>query len=691
MGGFSKIRFAFQALRELGWKPVWLYGWYQVALRSGYLRMITPNPKPVVGDFPAWAEMQGPLRTLPDRQALAAGLGERGVERLMSEADEIIAGKVRLFGGEAVPLELTFPGALGHWTDYERGGRGRHGFSSKIDLKLIWEPARFGWATVLARAYYLSRKDLYAECFWRYTESFLEANPPYRGPHWLSAQEVALRLISLAFCGQVLAAAPASTPQRLGRLAMALANHAARIPPTLAYARAQNNNHLLSEAVGLLTAGLALPDHPQARRWQEVGGQWLNAGLQSQIAADGAYIQHSTNYHRLMLQLALWVHACTRGESAILWAENRQRLALATRWLMALLDESNGQVPNLGPNDGAYILPLTTCPFADYRPVLLAAAAAFLEERPFPPGAWDEMGLWLNGEMSHLQPQTTSFFLRPSSATPHVLHLKSHKSWAYLRIARFDSRPGHADQLHLDLWWRGLNIAQDAGTYRYTAPPPWENALTSTLVHNTLSINGQEQMRRAGRFLYLDWAQAELLAYEQDSGETWERMTARHDGYRRLGLVHQRVLTAHRAGRWVIEDRVESLASSRGLLPVLSQGRGQKSLAQAAPIICLHWLLPDWEWHLQAGNEGLLLYLRSPSGPVGLRIDLPEGAHTRRHTLARAGALLAGNGKVEATRGWIAPTYGNKIPALSLAVEVEANPPVRLISEFVLPVEGRVP
>ena len=35
------------------------------------------------------------------------------------------------------------------------------------------------------------------------------------------------------------------------------------------------------------------------------------------------------------------------------------------------------------------------------------------------------------------------------------------------------------DQLHLDLWWRGLNIAQDAGTYLYNADPPWDNPLVT--------------------------------------------------------------------------------------------------------------------------------------------------------------------------------------------------------------------
>ena len=61
------------------------------------------------------------------------------------------------------------------------------------------------------------------------------------------------------------------------------------------------------------------------------------------------------------------------------------------------------------------------------------------------------------------------------------------------------------DQLHFDLWWHGLNITQDAGIYLYNGEPPWDNPLVSTRVHNTITVDGLDQMTRGGRFLTLDW------------------------------------------------------------------------------------------------------------------------------------------------------------------------------------------
>jgi hypothetical protein len=95
-----------------------------------------------------------------------------------------------------------------------------------------------------------------------------------------------------------------------------LAMHAARIPLTWPYAHAQDNNHLLSEAAGLVTAALALPGHPQSSRWSRLGWSWFNRAVLSQFDEDGAYTQHSANYHRLALHLALWLDASsTMGQA----------------------------------------------------------------------------------------------------------------------------------------------------------------------------------------------------------------------------------------------------------------------------------------------------------------------------------------------------------------------------------------
>ncbi|MDH5506186.1 MAG: heparinase II/III family protein [Anaerolineae bacterium] len=630
-----------KALQHLGLRPLLLLAKYRLQLHSGFFRWRLPAG----GDHLA-VPVQ-PVLALPSQKQLLTVLGDQ-VQALLVQADEVVAGQVRLFGSQPRPLQLTLPNPLQHWTASESAWV--HG----EDIKFTWEPGRFGWAITLARAYYLSGDETYAQSFWDHTIQFLEANPPNLGPQWSSAQEVALRLMALLFAYQLCEPSPHTTPQRKTALARSLAAHAARIPPTLGYARAQNNNHLLTEAAGLYTAGVALSAHPHAGYWRALGWRWLNHALQNQISADGVYIQHSANYHRLMLQAALWSAAVAQNNGDSMPQLSLDRLAAATRWLLGLLDDAHGQVPNLGPNDGAYILPLTVFPFTDYRPVLQAASLAFLKSRPFPNGPADEMALWLGQALDTERP-----IFPPSH--PQRLHGK--ESWAYLRTAHFSSRPGHADQLHLDLWWRGLNLAQDAGTFLYNAPPPWENSLAVAAVHNTLTVNHQDHMLRAGRFLWLDWAQAHIT--EQDHGPDGRlvRLAAQHNGYRRLGLTHHRQVSCTPDQHWIITDN---------LLP--NRPINDHFTAR------LHWLLPDWHWEL----EGTTLRMQSPHGWVKLHIAAAPGV-AHQVQLACAGERLHGSAPVAPTQGWVSPTYGVKLPALSFAVTMHAPLPLQFTSTWTLP------
>ena len=649
----NRLRLGVKALFQLGPRQLSLYAFYQFGLRSGHYRRVTPAPRPVVNP----ARLQ-PVLPLPDPQAIITLLGDSGLSALRHVADEIVAAQVHLFGSAPVPLDLTPPPPLHHWTVYEGHD---HGLG---DLKFIWEPARFGWTFTLGRAYWLTKDERYPEAFWRYFETFQDGNPPYLGPNWLSAQEVAIRLCAFVFAAQVFAGSQNSTPHLLTRLAEAVAQHAARIPPTLVYARAQHNNHLITEAVGLYTAAAALPEHPEAAKWQRLGWRWLNHAFQTQFAPDGAYCQHSANYHRLALQAACWSQAVQARcfPDTAFPPQTLARLQAGVSWLFALLDPTTGQVPNLGPNDGALLFPLATSPFSDYRPALQAAARAFFAEPALPPGAWDEASLWLGLPLMAAREPIPS----PRLSHPGQSVLKgTGSSWAYLRAARFTSRPGHADQLHLDLWWKGLNLAQDPGTYRYTAAPPWDNALSSTLVHNTISVDNLEQMTSAGRFLYLDWVQVSLPIREQSEDGAWERLTASHNGYRRLGVTHQRQVTAFKNGRWLVEDTL----------------RGASRHQHTAR---LHWLLPDLPWQADLDPQRVHLTLTTPHGVVKLvvRAEIPV-----QSMLVRAGQLLLGDGVTDPTWGWTSPTYGDKMPALALIVHFQGQLPLHIISEWILPDE----
>ena len=363
-----------------------------------------------------------------------------------------------------------------------------------------------------------------------------------------------------------------------------IASHAARIPSTLVYARSQNNNHLLSEAAGLFTASLALRDHPDADRWRQLGWKGYHQAIHKQVDSSGEYVQHSSNYQRLALQLALWMGSLADRNNLIFPQRSREALERAVHWSYSMLDPISGGMTNLGANDGAYLFPLAGGSFGDHRPVIQAAARRFMGYS-LPAGAWDEMSLWFG------VPYSKTYF-----ETPRYLGdaIYGRESWGTLRAVRYRSRPSHADQLHFDLWRRGINIARDAGSYLYNAPAPWDNSLTHTCVHNTVSVDGLEQMSRASRFLYLDWARGRKKKSIESNPAILGRETGQHNGYRKLGIRHERTVTVFNDEHWEVED---------SLLRV--KGKPRKHTYR------LHWLLPDWNYQFKKVDAGYELSLRS--------------------------------------------------------------------------------
>ena len=630
-----------QAVRELGFAQVMHYGIYRLGLACGHYRRKTPVNLPITEqNLPTHYD----FFDLPDKKIYDSLLGT-AAEDLINEAEEILAGRVRLFGGPPVDLDLASPDATKHWT--------RARLDRSNDVKAIWEPARFGWAFILGRAFHLSGDERFAEGFWTDFEEFTRLNPVNCGLNWTSGQEVALRLIALVFAGQIFAGARSTDPHRTRALDAAIASHARRILPTLAYARAQNNNHLISEAFGLALAGWVCRDTPEAARWENTGWRLLNQAFQTQIAEDGTYIQQSLNYHRLMLHLGLLTERLAHRRQVKLPEKTDDRLQAAARWLLAQMDETSGGVPNLGSNDGANFLALAMGAFQDYRPVAQAAVRAFLGKSIFPQGPWDELALWLGFPETALSEKVNSI------CSPAIRRLGTRNTWGTLRAVTYHGRPAHADQLQVELWHEGENILRDAGTFSYNAPPPWQNGLTATRYHNAIVVDNQSQMQPAGRFLWLNWANGQWLE-SQDK----DQLIAEHDGYKKVGVIHRRSLQRLEEDHWRVSD---------WLLPA---GRFSKSHPCE-----LNWLLPDWAWQ----HEGEKLTIKGAQFSIQVDVRAVQGQiSTETRSLLRAGVCLLGDSNLDPLAGWYSPTYFVRQPALTYRYLSQITLPALLQTDILI-------
>jgi hypothetical protein len=687
----SYLGSGFDAFRVVGLSSSLWYGLYTAQLRSGWTRKRLP--------VRTWDQVvQNTLRTgaqgsIPSPrffflspQALKPAILQASpdCERLLqSEMDAMTAGRFRLWSGFL--RDVGFPPRWNtnvltgkvqpvdaHWTEVVEQASG--------DVKGLWELSRFSFVFPLVRGFAVSGEPRAAEIFWTTVESWLEANPPQMGAQWLSAQEAALRAMAWIFGLRGLAGAePADSPRTI-RLLAALGEHARRIEATLAYARAQNNNHLIAEAAGLYTIGLCFPQLPGAGRWKKTGRSLLCQAA-GQFFTDGGYIQHSHNYHRLALELYLWAFQLGALNADPFPEATQNRIQKSLAYFSGLLDVESGRLPNFGHNDGARFLPLSDCPYDDYRPVLQALAIQAGGERLFGPGPWDEEALWLfrpdafQHAGSSPPRQTNAKPISAGKAGLHVLEGKSSK--VVIRCGRFTERPAHADQLHVDLWLRGQEIACDAGSYLYSGDPPWQNALAHAAVHNTVTVDGRDQMERSGRFRWTTLAQGQA----QPRGDAcW---TGSHEGYRRLGLTHSRSVERTGSDNWIVSDTLAGTgrhtARLHWLTPDMPWVRLQpevESFREKLP--------PEWRksaWAMAPGNL-ICVKLNTPSMPIRLWI---QSSHRMEISIYRGGLHVGGEEDKASiipveNRGWRSLRYAEKFPALSLAVSVTATSPIAFLS-----------
>jgi hypothetical protein len=138
------------------------------------------------------------------------------------------------------------------------------------------------------------------------------------------------------------------------------------------------------------------------------------------------------------------------------------------------------------------------------------------------------------------------------------------------------------------------------------------------------------------------------------------------------GYRHTRTVSVFENDRWLVEDEI---------LPL------RKPWQNKQLIFRLHWLLPDWKWEMDNAGQRIEIWLTCGLGKIRLDLSVePQfSILNSQFSLVRAGETLSGSANPNPVRGWTSPTYGVKVPALSLVFEAESVNEVRFRTEFILP------
>ena len=479
------------------------------------------------------------------------------------------------FYGGVFPSWIWCPFIGREWAAVRSHWSALHFFSKPgEDIKNIWELSRFYWAPQLALAYRFTGEQHYQERLNKLIQHWCAFNRPQEGYQWLCAQETAIRLSNFLLADYLLHTN--RDPRSLVTVEF-IEVHVKRILSTMSYAVAQDNNHAISEAAALYFAGAWLSSYAQSSALAEKalskGKFWLENRVQSLIAKDGTFAQYSVTYHRLVLDilsLCVWIQKKNRlsSFSDMFW----QRYRYAFVWLFDLVDPFSGDAPNLGANDGAMFFKLDSCDYRDFRPTLQLASVLLNQKKLYCSGLWDAPLVALGIEHEKLPVQMKSTKSKEFCDGGFV-KFNSINYWLLLRYSRFHFRPSHADIFHVDLWVDGQNILQDSGSYSYNLNYLSDAEFKGIAAHNTIQLDGHEQMPLLSRFLWGAWPTTRVLSFLKNLGKeiAWrgeyrDYLSGRHrrearqtvNGYCITdwvsGYQKQAVLRWHVcSGNWVLE------------------------------------------------------------------------------------------------------------------------------------------
>jgi len=561
------------------------------------------------------------------------------------------------------------------------------------DIKQIWEPSRHQHLTVLAAAFALTGDERYASRVADHLKSWWAANPPLRGVHWVSGIELGIRLLSWVWVRRLLDRWPGApglfedNPEALYQIW-----HHQRWLAAFPSRGSSANNHAVAETAGQLAAACAFAWFPESPRWRATAMRALDEHLRNNTFGSGLNRELATEYHGLVLELGLAaaLEAATAGGAGHATAGGAGH-ATATgtvvpesTWLMLLrmtdalaaVVDARLRPPRQGDADDGHGLIVDGAGTDRWASLLATGGALFGRQQWWPPVPSDDVRTPLLAALARGVVQGTSLLTatRPERRPAHFAdagltilraggetaggnpassdtageHTGSNTAGSNTAGSntageiwcRCDGGPhgflsiaahAHADALSIEVRHDGVDVLADPGTYCYHGEPEWRSYFRSTLGHNTLQLDGQDQSTPGGPFMWTRHASSRVLAaYPDNSVSRWR---AEHDGYSRRG-VHRRSVELDGVSR---ELRV--------LDEVLSESQ----------------------------REGRLAFHLGPLISVDLDGDAAQLAWTqdgREHTaLLRLPTNLswtAQRGQTHPPLGWYSPGFGRRQPAWTL-------------------------
>ncbi len=550
--------------RQMGFRYLAYRAFYEVCKKSGLFLLTYPVrvPQKKIISLSKWRIEAKPF-FFDDMEKIS--YNEKTKEKLRVALSLMKRGCFPFFSGVWIELGTEYNWMINpengymfkkknHWSKVNEFGK------NQGDIKYVWEKARFSFLYMIMR-HDLANLDDNSDFVWGQILSWINNNIYNCGPHFTCSQEISIRTLNWIYALYFYRRKKTLTEDIFCDIINSIYWQTKHVFKNRLYsAIAVRNNHAITEALCLFTVGLLFPWFPESKKWLKTGMELIIQEGLYQIYADGSYIQHSFNYQRVVIQLYSWAFALARVNGLSFPSELIERLKKAINFIDWFIDPENGYVPNWGANDSALFFPFNNCDLRDFRPQINALQKILTGNYLYYDKEMTEDSCWFINRHDNTCGSDAHNDLNGcrSFDIGGYYAFRTGNSKTFIRCTRFRNRPFHADNLHVDIWYDHKNIIRDAGTFKYNADPDQLRFFCGTAGHNTIMIDGKDQMEKGDRFIWYKWSEA-VSAAVIDENTKFYRFEGCIRAFRHLNekVFHTRIIRIHKkVPFWIIQDRI---------------------------------------------------------------------------------------------------------------------------------------
>jgi hypothetical protein len=559
----NKIEFGFKLLQNMGFRYMFFRAGHFISKKTGFHKRKFPIKPPFI-DSISLDEWKKNTPSFLFYGKKINGLPKQKSDYLEDIFNNFSEGTYTFFGKTKYHLGREYDWITNPVTNFKYDINKHWSVINELseesgDIKFVWEKARFSFLYDLIRYDYHYNKDC-SEYVFSEIVSFIEKNPVNQGPNYICSQEISLRILNWTFALYYYKDSELLTEDLFQVIMNVIYWQIHHVFHNISFSRiAVRNNHAITETLLLYLSGLLFPFLPDVRNWSEKGKKWFEQEIVYQIYEDGTYLQFSNNYHRVVVQLLTLGIRFAGLNNDKFSTDVYARAGKSLEFLYNSMDLSSGMLPNYGSNDGALFFKLNDQDFRDFRPQLQALSYSLNEQtiidlKDFHGEDLFWLGLLQNGAGQDYIKQGNGIFSYPVGG---FYIMRDNDSMTYIRCGKHKDRPAHADNLHVDIWYKGINVFRDSGSYLYNSKPELLKFFMGTQSHNTVILDDFDQMLKGPRFIWFDWSQS-INAELEESEKQFEFIgSVSAFRYREKGIQHRRKVTKQKdIARWIIEDEI---------------------------------------------------------------------------------------------------------------------------------------